>query len=319
MQKEFIAVVGATASGKSSLAIALARRLDGEVVSCDSMQIYRTMDIGTAKPTKAEMKTVPHHMIDIADPDEPFSAGDYFEKASAVIEDILSRGKTPIVCGGTFLYLDSLTKGYTQSETSTDEKLRLELEEYAKEKGNSALHGMLCEIDPESAALIHENNVKRVIRAIEIYKTSGKTKSYWDKLSKEKEAPFKAHIITIDYKNRNILYDRINRRVDIMLEDGLEAEARYVFEKGYIKKGGCAAQAIGYKEFADYFEGNATLDEVADRIKQSSRNYAKRQLTWLKRYKNVISLCPDEGQTLLSTEELAGLAIKELKDRGGIF
>lgn len=316
MTKEFIAVVGATASGKSSLAIELAKRLDGEIVSCDSMQIYKTMDIGTAKATKAEQAEAVHHMIDIIEPGEEFSAGDFCILAEKAIEDILSRGKVPIVCGGTFLYLDSLTSSYTRSETSKDEALRAELEEYAKKEGNHALHEMLRQIDPESADAIHENNVKRVIRAIEIFKTSGKTKTEWDILSKEAEAPYKAHTVVIDYNNREILYDRINRRVDIMFEEGLETEAKMLYDRGILTPDTTAGQAIGYKEFIEYFEGLISIQEVSEKIKQFSRNYAKRQMTWLKRYKNAIRVTPDEGEKLLTTADLAEKAIEALKAQG---
>ncbi len=293
MKKEFVAVLGATASGKSALALYLAQRHGGEIVSCDSMQIYRGMDIGTAKPTAEEMREVPHHMIDILDPDEDFSAGDFADTAGKAIDGIVSRGRLPIVCGGTFLYLDSLTEVSSLSEASKDEALRAELERYAAENGAAALHGKLAQIDPESAAAIHENNVKRVVRAIEIYETTGRPKSEWDRLSKESEPPYKAHRIAITYHDRELLYRRIDRRVDIMMEQGLLREAETLYAKGNLEPKMIASQAIGYKEFKDYFEGRGTLAEAVEKIKQSSRNYAKRQLTWLRRYDDIMTVWGD--------------------------
>lgn len=281
------------------------------------MQIYKGMDVGTAKPEKEEMRQIVHHMLDIISPEEEFSAGDYAELAGKIIDGITERGKIPVMCGGTFLYLDTLTAVSSLSDASKNEELREELTEYARANGNSALHTILREIDPDAADAIHENNVKRVVRAIEIFKTTGKTKTEWDALSKEKEPPFKAHIIVIDYHNREILYDRINRRVDIMMEKGLEAEARALFEKGLLNGKYCAAQAIGYKEFIPYFKGEATLEAVADQIKQSSRNYAKRQLTWLRRYENAIRVYGDtEDGEAVGTEVLADIALSELEARG---
>ncbi len=314
-KKEFIAVTGATASGKTALSVELALRLDGEVVSCDSMQIYRGMDIGTAKPSREERRGVPHHMLDILPPDAPFSAGDYAREAGRVIENIISRGKTPVMCGGTFLYLDSLISISSLSESEKDEGVRRELMSFAEKEGNSALHRMLAEIDPDAAMSIHENNVKRVIRAIEIYKTTGKTKTQWDRESKESAPPFSAKIIVIDYKNRDALYERINRRVDIMMENGLEAEAEELFKKGFLDVGCSAAQAIGYKEFIPYFKGESTLGETAELIKRQSRNYAKRQLTWLKRYKNALHIEADLADgSVRGASELADEALQRLSE-----
>lgn len=314
--KEFIAVTGATASGKTSLSVELAKQLNTEIISCDSMQIYKGMNVGTAKPDEAEKCGIVHHMLDIVEPDEEFSAGDYAEKAGKIIDSLTEKGKISVMCGGTFLYLDTLTTVSSLSDASKNEELRRELTAFAEENGNSALHSLLREIDPAAADSIHENNVKRVIRAIEIYRTTGKTKTEWDTLSKEKEPPYKAHIIIIDYHNRDILYDRINRRVDIMMEMGLEAEAKELFEKGLLETGYCAAQAIGYKEFAPYFKGECSLADVVNQIKQSSRNYAKRQLTWLRRYENAIRLYGDtENGETVSKEVLTKEAITALRER----
>ena len=308
-----IIISGPTATGKSALGVRLAKEIGGEIISADSMQVYRHMDIGTAKISVEEMDGVPHHMIDIADPTDDFSAGDYAEAAGKIINDIVFRGKHPIMCGGTFMYLDTLTAVSSLSEATKDEALRRELGEYAEKNGAASLHKMLEEIDPEAAEAIHENNIKRVIRAIEIYRTTGKTKSEWDALSKEKEAPFRADRIIIDYNDREILYDRINRRVDIMMEQGLEKEARTLFDKGLLSDRYCASQAIGYKEFIPYFNGETTLESVIDEIKQSSRNYAKRQLTWLRRYKDAIVLTADEGGKVRSVSSLADEALEKLK------
>ncbi len=317
--KAFIAVTGATASGKTSLSVELAKRLETEIISCDSMQIYKGMDVGTAKPTKEEMNGIVHHMLDVVSPDTEFSAGEYAEMAGKIIDRIIANEKIPVMCGGTFLYLDTLTTVSSLSDATKDEALRFELEEFAKEKGNEALHQILRDIDPQAAESIHANNVKRVIRAIEIFKTTGKTKTEWDALSKEKEPPYKAHIIVIDYHNRDILYDRINRRVDIMMEAGLEKEAKDLFDKGLLEAKYCAAQAIGYKEFIPYFKGECPLSEVIAQIKQSSRNYAKRQLTWLRRYKDAIRVYGDtENGETVKTETLADEIISRLKSEGVI-
>ena len=294
MNNTFVAVLGATASGKSALALELAVSFNGEIVSCDSMQVYRKMNIGTAKPTEAERLAVPHHMIDIVDPDEEFSAGDYSSLAGEAIEDIICRGKLPIVCGGTFLYLDSLTEVASYSESSKDSALREFYSEYARTNGAAALHTKLEAVDPESASAIHENNIKRVIRALEIYETTGKPKSYWDKKSKESSPRFECIRLAILYHDRDLLYRRIDARVDRMVEEGLLEEAESLYDSGCLAPDKIASQAIGYKEFIGYFEGAVTLKEAVESIKQSTRNYAKRQLTWLRRYKD---LCVVWGDT----------------------
>ncbi len=291
--KRILAIVGATASGKSSLALSLAERHGGEIVSCDSMQIYRGMDIGTAKPTAEEMSRVPHHLIDVADPGEDFSAGDYASLASRAVDEIAARGNLPVFCGGTFLYLDALTEISSLSDSSKDEDLRRSLAEYAEKNGAHALHEMLRGIDPAAADSIHENNVKRAIRAIEIYKTTGKTKTAWDAESKRNASPYDVTRLLIDYRDRSVLYGRIDRRVDKMIGDGLEDEARRLFDAGYLSPDRTASGAIGYKEFIPYFKGETTLGEVIEEIKRSTRNYAKRQMTWLRRYKDALTVYGD--------------------------
>ncbi len=317
MQKEFIALLGATASGKSALALHLATRHGGEIVSCDSMQIYRGMDIGTAKPSAEEMRAVPHHLIDIVGPDEPFSAGDFTSRAAAAIDDIILRGRLPIVCGGTFLYLDSLTEISALSDSSKDEELRRSLERFAVEHGNAALHEKLRELDPVSADAIHENNVKRVVRAIEIYETTGRPKSEWDRASKESDPPYKAHRLCISYHDRELLYKRIDRRVDKMTESGLVEEARRLYDEGYLAPDKIASQAIGYKEFIDFFEGRGTVADAVEKIKQSSRNYAKRQLTWLRRYRDIMTVWGDtENGEARTLEDIGADAEKILSEKG---
>ena len=291
-----IAIAGPTASGKSSLALQLCKDLNGELISCDSMQIYRGMDIGTAKPTKKEMEEVPHHLIDICDPDTDFSAAAFAELAKKAIEDVYARGKMPILCGGTGLYLDSVLRGVDFGEMEPDLALRAELLEFAEKEGAEALHARLREIDPEAAEAIHPNNVKRVARALEICKLSGMTKTEWDKNAIRNESPYNACMIALDYKNRDNLYIRIHIRVDEMFRMGLEEEARTLFEKGYLAPETTAGGAIGYKEILGYLNGEMTKGEAADAIKIATRHYAKRQLTWLRRNPSVHWLYPDDDR-----------------------
>ena len=291
-----IAVAGPTASGKSSLAMQLCKDLNGELISCDSMQIYRGMDIGTAKPTKKDMAEVPHHLIDICDPDVDFSAAAFAELAKKAIEDVYSRGKTPILCGGTGLYLDSVLRGVDFGDMEPDLAYRAELLEYAEKEGAEALHARLREIDPEAAEAIHPNNVKRVARALEICKLSGMTKTEWDKNAIRGESPYNACIIALDYKNRDNLYIRIHMRVDEMFTMGLEEEARALLAKGYLAPETTAGGAIGYKELLGYLNGEMTKEEAADAIKTATRHYAKRQLTWLRRNPEVHWLYPDDDR-----------------------
>ncbi len=280
------AVVGPTASGKTALAIALAKEFDGEVISCDSMQIYCGMDIGTAKPTACEMDGIPHHMIDIIDPSESFSAADYAPMAKAAADDIISRGKLPIFCGGTGLYLDAVLTANDYADVDTNQELRAQLMCEAEQNGADAMWERLNAVDPESAEATHKNNVKRVVRALEIYLSSGVTKTEWDRRSRLRPAPFDATVIALE-REREELYSRIDRRVDIMMEMGLEAEVRGLVDSGALPRSSTAAQAIGYKELIEYFDGKSSLDDAIALIKQSSRRYAKRQLTWFRRNPDV--------------------------------
>ena len=281
MKKKIIAIVGPTASGKTSLSIELAKRLDGEVICCDSMQIYRGMDIGTAKPTADEMDGVPHHLVDIADTSENFSAADYAPMAKTKIEEIYERGKLPIFCGGTGLYLDCVVKAKAFEGSKPDPEYRDKLFEIAKEDGGiDRLHAMLVEVDPVSAEAIHKNNVKRVIRALEIYHSAGVPKSELDAKSREKEGEYDIVAIGLRYNDRETLYERINKRVDIMVESGLLAEVERLYAAGALDSSYTAAQAIGYKEFLAYLRGEMSLDGAIEELKNATRRYAKRQMTW---------------------------------------
>lgn len=285
-----IAVVGPTASGKTALAVELALRLGGEIISCDSMQIYKGMNIGTAKVTPEETRGIPHHLIDIVYPTDGFSCTDYAALAKEKITEISSRGKLPVFCGGTGLYLDSALNISGFSDAGKDELFRSEMSNKTPEQ----LYETLKCTDPVSAEKIHRNNVKRVIRALEIYHITGKTKSEWDRESEAANPPYDSVIIGLDYKNRQTLYQRINQRVELMLRNGLEAEVKSLDSPEFRESQ--AAEAIGYKEMLAYFDGRLSLTEAEEEIKKASRNYAKRQLTWFRKNKTVRWIyadCPD--------------------------
>lgn len=285
-----IVLFGPTASGKTATAIKLCKEYGGEVVTADSMQVYKYMNIGTAKPDEKEMEGVPHHMIDVVEPFVNYSLADYKEEAKKCIKDIYQRGKIPVLAGGTGLYIDTLVDNIELSEFESDEEYRKELYELAEKQGNEFVHNMLSEVDPESANEIHFNNVKRVVRALEFYKVSGMTKSQHVKNSKNSENPYKCVKFCIDMP-RDVLYDRINKRVDIMLENGLVSEVKKILEMG-VDKSCTSMQGIGYKEIVSYLNGDCTLDDAVDIIKQSTRRYAKRQITWFKREKNTTLINP---------------------------
>ena len=279
-QLPLLAIVGPTASGKTALSVRLAQRLGGDVLCCDSMQIYRRMDIGTAKPTEEERGGVCHRLFDFVEPTEPYSCADYVRDAQAEIAATHAVGRLPVLCGGTGLYLDSLLRGGGFEETEVDLQLRAELEQYAREAGNHALHARLAEVDPESAVAIHENNVKRVVRALEIYMTTGMTKTEADRRSRELQSPYRATVIGIRFAARELLYERIDRRVDQMLRDGLLEETEALLREGVFEKNATAAQAIGYKELLGVLSGEQTLGDAVEQLKRATRRYAKRQLTW---------------------------------------
>lgn len=281
-----ISVLGPTASGKTALSVALAKRLDGEIVSCDSMQIYRGMDVGVAKPTMEERAGIPHHLFDVCDPEKAFSAADYAAAAATVVADIASRQKTVVLCGGTGMYLDALMKISSFREEKSDDTLRETLAEFARVNGNEALHEKLRRIDPEAAEKIHPNNVKRVIRAIEIYETTGMTKTQVDAEQLSGETAYDNTNVVLCCRNRDFLYDRINRRVDEMFRNGLLEEVRALYEAGKLN-GKTASQAIGYKELIPVLKGELSLEEATEQIKTATRRYAKRQITWFNRYPGV--------------------------------
>ena len=307
-----LAVVGCTGGGKTALAVELARRHGGEVISCDSMQIYKGMDIGTAKPTAEEMKGVPHWMLDVVDPlvCGSYSCADYVRDARRVTEDVLSRGKLPILCGGTGLYLDAFLRGGCFEETVVDEALRQQLYDVAREQGADALHGMLREVDPESADTIHPNNVKRVVRALEIFRTTGQKKSDLDRRSRQVEAVYDAVVIGIGYESRELLNRRIDTRVDAMLSAGLVEETRHLRAAGVFDACPTAAQAIGYKELFGYLDGTESLESAAERLKIATHQYAKRQTTWFSAKPYIRWIAADAGGKQREFEDIVNNAEK---------
>ncbi len=284
-------IVGPTASGKSDFAVEFAKKNNGEVISADSMQIYKEMNVGTAKPTKEQMQNIQHHLIGIVSVSENFSVAEFVDLANECISKITEKGKLPIVCGGTGLYVDSLLNGIDFSKNEVDFDLRRSLQKMVNQGKVSKLYDELKEIDPGYAARVHPNNEKRVIRAIEFYKTNGITMTEQKRLSLLKEPKYDANIIGITYKNRDILYDRINKRVDLMMKKGLLDEARKLYK---MQLSDTAKGAIGYKELFEYFDGKCTLEESVENIKRSSRRYAKRQLTWFRKNDKINWIYKDE-------------------------
>lgn len=281
MEKTKIVVVcGPTASGKTALAVDLAKRFNGEIVSADSMQIYKKLDIASAKPTEEEKQDVVHHLMDFLPPEKSFSVAEYVRLARETITDIATRGKLPVIAGGTGLYINSLVDNVQFDETESNEDFRLEMQKLADEKGNEALWQKLNEIDKNAAAELHPNNRGRIIRALEIHRTSGRTITEAKAMSRLEETPYEPCMIALNYVDRQQLYDRINKRVDIMLQQGLLREAKEFFSHDDYST---AAQAIGYKELKPYFDGEKPLEECIERLKQQTRRYAKRQLTWFRR------------------------------------
>jgi tRNA dimethylallyltransferase len=287
-----VIIVGPTASGKTSLSIELAKELNGEIVSADSMQVYKYMDIGTAKPDENEMSGIKHYLVDEIYPDEDFSVARYQELALKYIGDILSKGKQPIVAGGTGLYINSLIYNINFTETISDWELREKLKNEALEYGNEFLYEKLKEIDPEAAEKIHVNDLKRIIRAIEVYEYTKTPISKHQEVSK-KNPPIYNFVVFGLKMDRERLYDRINKRVDTMFERGLIEEVKKLIDLGY-EKNSIAMQALGYKEVLSYLRGEITLDEAVYIIKRDTRHYAKRQITWFKRIENVQWIDIDE-------------------------
>ena len=280
---KIICIAGPTASGKTALAVELAKLTDGEVVSCDSMQVYKRMDIGTAKPTRKEMEGIPHHMLDVAEPEEDFSVSRYCELATPIVEDILARGKTAIVAGGTGLYMDALIRGNDFAPFPST-GMREKLEAQADAEGMEAMLSLLRSIDPDSAARLHLADRKRIIRALEVWYETGETITAHNLRTQSVPPRFDPLWLGLDFADRKDLYWRVDKRVDIMLEQGLVEEIRALLASGIPEK--CTAmQAIGYKEFVAALRGEMTVETAADEVRKASRHYAKRQLTWFRRNK----------------------------------
>ena len=304
-----ICIAGPTASGKTSLAVELAKELNGEVVSCDSMQVYRRMDIGTAKPTVDEMQGIPHHMIDVAEPDEDFSVSRYCRLASPIVDDIVARGKTAIIAGGTGLYMDSLIRGNAFAPFPAT-GVREKLEAQADAEGMEAMLNWLASVDPESAARLHLSDRKRIIRALEVYLETGQTITEHNRKTQAIPPRYNPLWLGLDFADRAELYRRIDARVGLMLEIGLIAEIQSLLASGIPEK--CTAmQAIGYKEFVSALEGQCTVAQAADQVRQSSRHYAKRQLTWFRRNQSIHWLTRSPGE---EGEEIIARARQVLRD-----
>ena len=308
MAEKIVVVAGPTASGKTALGIALAKDFNGEIVSADSMQIYRGMDIGTAKASLAEREGIPHHMLDVAEPWEDYSVARYVEQAEACCRDILRRGKLPILVGGTGLYIDSLVSGRDFAAVDSDQGLREALSAEYDALGGEAMHRRLQEIDPERAAILHSGDKRRIVRALEVYRLTGMTITEHDRQTRALPKRFDAAAIHLNFKNRAALYARIDRRVDMMVEQGLFREVEGLLAAG-LSPESTAMQAIGYKEAVRSLQGELRREEAVDLIKQASRRYAKRQLTWFNRDKEALPILwedePDfEYARRLSTEFL---------------
>ena len=296
-----IVICGPTASGKTALSIELAKKINGEIISSDSMQIYKDMDIGTAKPSKGEMQGIKHYMLDLVEPDKRYSVADFKKDAEKAIEDILTKGKVPIVVGGTGLYVDSLIYGIEYQELQFDEKYRKELEERVFNEGLEILYNEAKQIDPQAMKKISHNDKKRILRVLEIYKATGKTKT-------EQEAESRKNGVKYDYKvfainmDREKLYERINKRVDIMIEQGLIQEVENLLKKYTVFP--TSMQGLGYKEVVEYLQGNISKEEMIEKIKMETRRYAKRQITWFKKNKETIWIGPQELQKILDESHI---------------
>ena len=291
---KIIVAAGPTASGKTAFGIEIAKAVNGEIISADSMQVYKGMSIATAAPNDSERAAAPHHLVEFLSRQENYSVSDFCRLAKEKIADISSRGKTPVIVGGTGLFIDSLVDNIKFTEAETDFELRNKL----MQKSADELYDMLLKIDKEAALKIHKNNKSRVARAIEIYYTAGKTKTAQNEDSKKEESPFETLYFVLAYKNRDLLYDRINRRVDLMIANGLINEAQKVLAESDSKT---SAQAIGHKELKPYLDGEITLDTAVDNLKKETRHYAKRQITWFKRRENAEILYMDGDENPVNT------------------
>lgn len=291
-----IAVGGPTASGKTALSVGLAKAFGGEIINADSMQIYKNLDVGTAKPSIEERQGVPHYLLDFLPPETPYSVADFTAAADPLIQEITARGKLPLVVGGTGLYITSLLNGMAFAPEKMDPAIRARLQERAEAEGGAALYAELQSIDPDYAAQVHPNNLPRVIRALELYAATGRRMSEERVNARPAEPPYRSLCLCLTCRDRAVLYDRIERRVNLMVENGVLAEAKQVYDHRDTYR--TAAQAIGYKEFFPYFEGTGSLDECTARLKQATRNYAKRQLTWFRRQNDAVWLYIDEENVL---------------------
>ncbi len=307
-----VILTGPTAVGKSKLAVELARQIGGEIISADSMQVYRGMDIGSAKITPEEMQGIPHHLIDELDPWEPFHVVRFQELAGKYIREIVSRRRIPILTGGTGFYIQAVLYGIDFTENGSDPSFREFLERTAEEQGPQVLHDMLREVDPESAAAIHVNNVKRVIRALEFYHETGEKISQHNAQERQKESPYRFAYFVLN-EERSVLYDRIGRRVDAMMEQGLLEEVRTLQQKG-CTPGMVSMQGLGYKELLSYLEGNCSLEEAVRLIKRNTRHYAKRQLTWFRREREVIWV--NKNQFGGDKQEILNFLLAALRQKG---
>ena len=287
MKEKVIVICGPTASGKTALSIELAKKINGEIISADSMQIYKDMDIGTAKPTKEEMQGIKHYLLDFVSPEERYSVAQYKQDAKSAIKEIIAKGKTPIIVGGTGLYIDSLIYEIEYSDIKIDESYRNELEKIVEEKGLNELYKMAMQIDPIAMEKISPNDKKRIMRVLEIYKSTGRTKTQQEEESRRKPVEYDYKVFAINW-DREILYQRINKRVDIMIKQGLIEEVKNILQK--YKQFPTAMQGLGYKEVVDYINGIYTKEKMVEKIKMETRRYAKRQLTWFRKNKQTIWL-----------------------------
>lgn len=306
--KQVIAVVGPTASGKTALSVAIAKAVDGEIICADSMQVYREMSIATAAAGSEEQEGVPHHLLSFLDPSVSFSVAEYVKLAKAALDDIISRGKTPVFCGGTGLFLDSLLRNVQFVQEAADSSLRLSLLERAQRNGNEALYEELVQIDPLAAQKIHPNNVKRVVRALEVYYATGLRFSEHGENSRSVPSELMPLFIGINYRQRQLLYERINRRVDLMIQAGLPEEAQRLASR---TDAATCMQAIGHKELAPYLRQELPLEQAVANLKQATRRYAKRQLTWFRRNEAIHWFYPDENREY--TQQAISLAKDFLK------
>ena len=293
-KQKILVVAGPTASGKTATGIALCQRFGGEVISADSMQIYKHLTVGTAKPTPEEQQGVPHHLIDFLEPSENYSVAQYLEDARRAIAQVAARGKLPVIVGGTGLYISSLVDNLQFADEPEGDSIRQRLWEEARQQGPQALWERLRQVDPASAAAIHPNNQGRVIRALEVWERTGVPMSVCQQQARSVPSPYEPLMLALTYRDRQALYRRIDRRVDIMAQNGLLEEARWLREQGLCSTSG---QAIAYKELWGWLEGEESLEAALDRVRQSSRRYAKRQLTWLRRDERYHWFCPDDYAT----------------------